>query len=177
MPSRDLWTQGRQAEIQGLLRSLLSALALLPADSEPLYISSPWVTDFPLFANRQGEYSALLPEFEEGEILFSTYLAQLSRRRPVRIVTVDNPASRCFVEGLAIRTSEGIEVRFAGASHHEKGMLGPYFYIEGSMNITFHGVYLRSEKITCHSHDSADGRAKIAQAYLEFNRLWNNLKT
>src|SRR5437762_2224081 len=117
MPSRDLWTQGRQMDIQSLLRSLLSALALMPGDSLPLYLSSPWVTDFPLFANRQDEFSALLADFEEGEILFSTYLSQLSRRRWVRIMTVDNPASRSFVDSPAIRKPTGIAVRFAGAGH------------------------------------------------------------
>ena len=43
------------------------------------------------------------------------------------------------------------------------------------MNITFHGVHIRGEKITYHTASSDEGREKIARAYLEFDRYWRTL--
>ncbi len=43
------------------------------------------------------------------------------------------------------------------------------------MNITFSGVNINGEKITYHHANKTDGAKKIAGAYLEYNRRWDNL--
>ena len=58
---------------------------------------------------------------------------------------------------------------------HEKGILTPLFYIEGSMNITFSGVMLNDEKVIFHAGDDLPVRARIQNAYLEFERRWKLL--
>jgi hypothetical protein len=68
-----------------------------------------------------------------------------------------------------------ISGRYASDLYHEKGLLCSVFYLEGSMNFTYSGVYRRDEKITAHTPDTPEGLQKIAAATLEFNRLWETL--
>jgi hypothetical protein len=149
---------------------------MAPAGVESAYFSSPWISDFPLFDNHYGDFVALFPELaDEPRIRFSDYLRQLSRKRPVRIITVRNPSSEYFAKSPAFQGADGVCFHYAPETYHEKGVLTPAFYIEGSMNITYSGVYVRGEKITYHSGDEAALRAKIGKAYLEFNRRWDQL--
>lgn len=134
------------------------------------------MSDFALLDNRYGQMASLFPDFaEQGEIRFVEFLAQLARLRPVRIITTSTPSSRGLVSHSRLRPARGVEVRFAPAEYHEKGILAPGFYLEGSMNITYSGVYVRDEKVTLHAATDPEGARKVARAYLEFNRRWENL--
>jgi len=105
----------------------------------------------------------------------SDYLARLSVKSPVRVITTKSDASESFISNLRLRGAIRVQCRYAENEYHEKGILAPSFYIEGSMNITYSGVYVRGEKITYHSNSDAQGASKIASAYLEYDRRWNNL--
>ena len=69
-----------------------------------------------------------------------------------------------------IKILKNIKVKFAKDDFHEKGILTNYFYIEGSMNITEHGVRVRGEKIVYHSVKNKNEQypSKFAQAF-----IWN----
>lgn len=173
--SRDIWSHGSGSQLPELISSCLATLLLMPSDARPIYFSSPWISDFVLLENQFRQFSSLFPSLDSrAEIRFGQYLAHMSRQMPVRIVTVPNQVSRNFVESPVVREASGIAVRYAPEEHHEKGILTPWFYVEGSMNITYHGVYVRGEKITYHVA-AAEGRSKIARAYLEFDRYWGSL--
>lgn len=175
--SRDIWSHGSGTQLPDLISSCLATLLLLPANSKPIYFSSPWISDFALLNNQFRQFSSLFPEFDsKAEVRFGEYLATVSLLMPVRIITVANDVSRNFVESPAVRKARGVEVRYAPEEHHEKGILTPWFYVEGSMNVTYHGVYIRGEKITYHTASSNDGQQKIARAYLEFERYWSSLR-
>lgn len=162
--------------LRDLLSSALAALLLIPDERRPAYFSSPWMSDFQLLDNRFGQHSALFPELgDKGWIGFVEYLIQLSRRRPVRVITVENETSNRFLSNL--RSEKRVEVKFAAEKYHEKGILAPEFYIDGSMNITYSGVYVRGEKITYYTDSDSAGKDKITKAYLEFERRWSNLPT
>jgi hypothetical protein len=176
MPSRDVWSHGSGNALRDLLSSALASLLMGPSGKEPAYFSSPWMSDFPLFENYHGDFVALFPELaDERRIRFSEYLRHLSRKRPVRIITVNNQSSEYFAKSPAFQGGAGVQFRFAPETYHEKGALTPAFYIEGSMNITYSGVYVRGEKITYHSGAEPALLAKIGKAYLEFNRRWDQL--
>ena len=176
MPSRDVWSHGSGNALRDLLSSALASLLMTPAGAQPAYFSSPWMSDFPLFENQYADFVALFPELaDERRIRFSEYLRQLSRRRPVRIIAVKNQSSEYFAKSPAFPGTDGVQFRYAPETYHEKGVLTPAFYIEGSMNITYSGVYVRGEKITYHSGADPALRAKIGKAYLEFNRRWDQL--
>ena len=75
----------------------------------------------------------------------------------------------------ALRNATRVSCRLGNSKFHEKGILAPTFYIEGSMNITHHGVRVRGEKVVYHSVVGIGLPPKIAAAYLEFDRHWRTL--
>lgn len=174
MPSRDIWSHGSGTALQELLASVLSNLLLQGPSTRPAYFSSPWMSDFPLFQNHFGEFSALFPDRpDQMQIRFTEFLARLSEHRPVRVITVQNSTSEAFTRTPIWQECSGIEIRFAPETYHEKGVLAPDFYIEGSMNLTFSGVFIRDEKVTYYAE--RDSSARITRAYLEFDRRWDGL--
>lgn len=174
--NRDIWSHGNGTQAVNLVSSALATLLLLSGNGSSVYFSSPWISDFPLLNNQFRQFSALFPHLDaRAEIRFGDILVSVARRMPVRIITVDNEVSNNFVRSPLLRDCPGVTVRYAPEAHHEKGILTPWFYIEGSMNITYHGVHIRGEKITYHVGASNEGRRKIARAYLEFDRYWSTL--
>jgi hypothetical protein len=162
-----------------LLGSALAVLLLAGDGEVPVYFSSPWISDFALLGNHYREVVPLFPDSaEQSEIRFVDYLLRLSEQRPVRIITTDTKVSRTFLSSpvLAGAAPARLEARIAPTEYHEKGILAPGFYIEGSMNITFSGVYVRDEKVTYHAASDPVGRDKVARAYLEFDRRWETLR-
>ncbi len=181
MTSRDIWSKGGGDKIQDLLGSLLATLHLGLQKANPFYLCSPYLSDFRLLENRFGQFGALFgqsPELIDKEtLLFSEMIGSLSRRMPVRIVTVQHSASAAFVDKMRSLNEPGLVVRIAPDIYHEKGCLCDDFYIEGSMNFTYSGVYVKDEKVTCHVASDESGRRKIDAAFLEFDRLWARLAT
>jgi hypothetical protein len=174
--SRDIWTHGSGQPLQDLLRSALASLLMLGSGSRPAYFVSPWITDFDLFDNRFGNYTALFPHLADApSIRFGDFLLRLSRNTDVRIITTDNMRSRTFLMDHRIRSTSLIACRFGDSLEHEKGILAPTFYIEGSMNITHFGVRVRGEKVVYHAVLGDGVPQKIAGAYLEFERHWTVL--
>lgn len=134
------------------------------------------MSDFVLLSNRFREVVALFPDqAEHADVWFRDYLIRLAQQHPVRIITTETQTSRSFLATPELRACERVEARCAAAEYHEKGILAPNFYIEGSMNITYSGVYVRGEKITYHVASDAQGKEKISRAYLEFERRWSIL--
>ena len=176
MASRDIWSRAGSLQVRDLLASLLLSRLLLESDAGPLYVCSPYLTDFPVFDNVFGQFQPLFrlrPEFgEQGSVLFSQALIELSGRMPVRIIGVPGEYADAFLHATVCANAPNISGRYASDLYHEKGLLCPAFYLEGSMNFTYSGVYRRDEKITAHTPDTSEGQQKISAATLEFNRLW-----
>jgi hypothetical protein len=173
---RDIWSAGRGQQLRNLLQSVFALQMVNSKPEDYFYIVSPWVSDFDLLENLHDEFSPFFPSLGETKnILLSDYLNELSRRTSVRIITVSNDTSNKFAKLLASKAPKA-EIRFASNNEHEKGILSPTFYIEGSMNVTFFGVNIRGEKITYHAKQTLGGAEKMARAQLEFERHWNNLK-
>lgn len=173
--SRDIWKHGSGEQLRRLLSSALATLFLARETGRPLYVSSPWLSDFILFDNRFRQYEGILPELADfPTIRLSEYLLCLGRRLPVRIITSPNETSDNFLRRIG-PSGGGVEYRLEGEKYHEKGILASSFYIEGSMNITYQGVYVRGEKIVYHCDLGEAGAHKISGAYLEFDRRWRLL--
>jgi hypothetical protein len=179
MASRDIWSRPGSLQVRDLLASLLSSRLLLESDAGPLYVCSPYLTDFPIFDNAFSQFQSLFrscPEFgEQGSVLFSQALIETSNRMPVRIIGVPGPYSDSFLRATIREKCPNISGRYASGLYHEKGLLCAAFYLEGSMNFTYSGVYNRDEKITAHTPDTAAGERKVSAAILEFSRLWETL--
>jgi len=175
MPSRDLWSHGSSTALRDVLAAALASLLLHPRDERPAYFSSPWMTDFPLFSNEFRQFSTLIAECaDEPQIWLGSFLRALARRRPVRVILVQHPPSAIFANHQVFREGR-VQLRFAPETYHEKGILTPLFYLEGSMNLTYSGVYVRDEKVSYHAAGDEATAERISRAYLEFGRLWENL--
>jgi hypothetical protein len=176
MASRVIWSRAGGLQIRDLLASLLISRLLAEKSEHALYVCSPYMTDFPLLDNAFGQFAVLFRERrdfgEKPEILFGETLIELSYRMPIRIITLPGEHAAAFLRRVVHLEYPRISGRFAPELLHEKGLLCPAFYVEGSMNFTYSGVYKRGEKITAHTRDTPEGRQKITAAELEFQRLW-----
>jgi hypothetical protein len=179
MPSRDVWKHGSGRLLQDLLSSALLTLLLPGSEGRPLYFASPWMSDFALFDNAAREVAALFPDqADQDHVSFIDFLGAVSARHDVRVITASNRTSDAFIERLrpnAQRAGVALRARIAPQETHEKGILAPGFYIDGSMNITHMGVHVNGEKIAYHAA-GRDDAARVLGAYLEFDRRWRLLE-
>jgi hypothetical protein len=138
------------------------------------------MSDFALFDNAAREVAELFPDYADQErVTFLEFLGAVIARHDVRIITVSNRTSDAFLERLRAvgqRSAGALRARIASQETHEKGILAPGFYIDGSMNITHMGVHVNGEKITYRAAGVVDG-AQISAAYLEFDRRWRLLES
>jgi hypothetical protein len=175
LPTLDIWSNSASWRLRGLIQSSIAYLLLVGKHSRPIYLCSPWVSDFPVFDNANGHFSSLVPEVADHlHIYLSDCLSQLSRENEVRIVSKKTSTTEAFCTMPKIVESS-IKVKLSDDKLHEKGFLTPLFYIEGSMNITYSGVLLNSEKVIYHAGDESVVRERIHNAYLEFERRWKLL--
>jgi hypothetical protein len=175
MPTLDIWSNSASWRIRGLIQSIVANLLLAGKHEKAIYICSPWISDFEVFDNTSGQFSSLVPNLaDRPSINLSDCLVELSIDSKVRIVTRDTPASNAFLANPKIGRSE-IAYKLSDDKLHEKGFLTPLFYLEGSMNITYSGITLNSEKVVFHSGDEVTTKARSQNAYLEFDRRWEHL--
>jgi hypothetical protein len=180
MPSRDIHSRDGGKKVRDLLASFFGTLLLGAGTKRPMYLISPWLSDFRLLDNAFGQFKTLLRYqthlAENPSIFFSEILIEVSDRLPVRIITWPDEKSRAFAGKFD--KVEDVQVKFEKAQKdHQKGLLSDLFYFEGSMNFTYSGLYLNREKITCNAAFESEGNLKINEAYLEFERIWDNLES
>lgn len=174
MPTLDVWSNAASSQLRDILSSALACVLLRTdwADRRPVYVCSPWISDFPIFDNRYGQFDALVPSARgTSRLRLSDVLIALASFTSVRIVSKDTEATRQFIAGRDFEAA-GIQIRMAGQDLHEKGLLTPDFYLEGSMNLTYSGVHINQEKVSYHSGSDRSVRERISSAYAELDRRW-----
>jgi hypothetical protein len=175
MPTMDLWSNAANLELRQLFRSAMASLLMLESPSRPIYICSPWISDFTVFENRFGEFSHLVPCVEErSSISLSDCLQQLARVHEVRIISRRTEVTLTFLSNQRL-SEHGVKAVLADDDLHEKGLLTPIFYFEGSMNITYSGVHINREKLLYHAGSDSEVARRISLAYLELDRRWTQL--
>jgi hypothetical protein len=178
MGSRDIHSRDGGTKVRDFLGSLLTNLILSKNLEKPIYLISPWLSDFCLLENQFGQFRDLFIrriEFSENpKIFFSQVLLELSSKVELRIMS-SQVSSKKFLDLFS--DEKGVQTKFkldTNGTEHQKGFLSEKFYFEGSMNFTYSGVYKNKEKITCNSVDYPDGKQKIVNAYLELERTWDH---
>jgi hypothetical protein len=177
MPTMDLWSNAANLELRQLFRSAMTTLLFLDSPSRPIYICSPWISDFVVFENRFGEFSQLMPGLEERSVInLSDCLRQLVRLHEVRIISRRTEVTLNFLATPGL-VQDGVNYFLANDDLHEKGFLTPIFYFEGSMNITYSGVHINKEKLLYHAGSDPEVAKRMSLAYLELDRRWKQLAT
>ena len=175
MPTMDLWSNAANLELRQLFRSAMASLLLLDTTTRPIYVCSPWISDFIVFDNRFGEFSHLVPGTEErSSIRLSECLRQLARLHEVRVISRRTDVTLTFLSDPRL-AEDGVKSVLADADLHEKGFLTPIFYFEGSMNMTYSGVHINKEKLVYHAGSDSDVARRMSLAYLELDRRWQQL--
>ncbi|CAN7507617.1 hypothetical protein LJR296_003374 [Cupriavidus necator] len=175
MPTMDLWSNAANLQLRQLFRSAMASLLLLDAPSRPIYVCSPWISDFTVFENRFGEFSHLVPcGDDDGNIRLSDCLRQLACLHDVRVISRRTEVTLTFLRNPRL-VEDGVQACLAEDDLHEKGFLTPIFYFEGSMNITYSGVHINKEKLLYHAGSDPDVAKRMTLAYLELDRRWTQL--
>lgn len=177
MPTLDVWSNSTSTSLRDLISSALACTLLRSSwDSDrPVYICSPWITDFTVFDNRYGQFDALIPSMRgRNRIQFGDVLLALAEPSQVRIISKGTEATKQFLSNRPF-AANNVLVRMADESLHEKGLLTPDFYLEGSMNLTYSGVNINREKVSFHSGVDRPVIERKASAYAELNRRWQQL--
>lgn len=173
---RDIWSYGSSNRLPDLISSALALLLVLPP-TRPTYFASPYISDFDLFNNEARGFSSLVPTCaDQSHVSFKQFLIRLSESSDVRIITTQSETTVRFFDDERLRASS-VQVQFGPDTTHEKGILADSFYLEGSMNLTHMGARINGEKVTYYASGTKSGAEKIANAYIEFNRKWQNLQS
>lgn len=168
-------TSERQIFLHGLLgkrqlREVLgSQLVTLFIRPEPIWLVSPWLSNFLLLDNRAGQWSGLEPDWTGREISFVELLSALVQKGcRLNLVTRELEENLKFLQVLKAKLPPGspLKVTFT-PDVHTKGLLTSVFFLEGSMNFTFSGANRNDELLTLKSSGDA-----ISEALIEFKERY-----
>jgi hypothetical protein len=173
--TRQFWLTndtGRR-KVREVISSQLISMIFSPGD---LWLASPWATDFDLLDNRAGSWNALEVRWGFRFVRFSEVLIKLMESGcRLRIVTLDermDEYTKSFINRLqvAIPSSDVFQHVLADQLHF-KGILGPSFYLAGSMNSTYSGAYKNDEHLELKSAQSEiiEARLNYEQRYGDFS--------
>lgn len=168
-PERSLHTAGSALVPGDFLQSLFVAELMLP--SSRLWISSPWISDVELVDNTGRQFSALSSSWPAGRIRLSAILRTLLERGGrVAIFTNESAHNDEFVARLQpMRQAFSGLTLVRAPTLHEKGIVGDRFTLDGSMNLTYNGVYVNEEYLVFRTDP-----AIVAERRLMLENRWRN---
>jgi hypothetical protein len=172
---REIWT-GDASAVRELIAGALTTLLLSSAGDRPVYVAAPVLTDFPIFHNEFGEFSGLFPDLaDQAVIRLGDVLLRLGQQRSLRLIGRSDERTLAFVETYLPQAGT-IEYALSDRPYPEEGLLAPSFYLEGGLDFDAQGVRTRGEKVSYYTALTPDGKQRIANAYLEFERRWTSLR-
>lgn len=157
-----------RTETAELLQSVFALELLCPSDK--LWLVSPWISDIPIIDNRGATF--VVPEkWGPERISLSKVLVALAvRGTKVTVVTITDRSNVAFLSALRDESRRrGVEdlvkIKIDDDENlHEKALTASDFVIDGSMNFTFNGLYIRRERINFETnpHVVAETRLTLA---------------
>lgn len=142
MHSRVLRSQGGSQALKDCLVSLLTLEEVRP--SREIYIISPWISNAVVIEDHHSKYTNLFPFITSKKItLADILLTYVWRGSIVRLIC--NPSQKYTRDFLDLLGNQ-VEYRVLN-DNHEKGMVTDNFYLHGSMNFTYSGIYINGECI------------------------------
>ena len=166
--TRIIHAQGSARQLQALLQAIFVSECLHP--SPCIWIVSPWISDIPLLDNRTGALSYLEPGWGPSRVSFSQVLAKLLNLGTVlHVATRPDEHNKSFLNRLQDQVpGENPSLHIHQSEElHEKGMLGSDYYLSGSMNFTYNGIYVTEE--VAHYHTSPE---IVSENRIRFTSRW-----
>jgi len=168
---REVASAGGQPVSADFLQSLFVAELIAP--STRLWLISPWLADIELVDNRARQFSSLFPDWPVAYVRLSRVLETMLQRGAHIVVIMNqdernNEFARTLHELTRVYPYPQLRVERA-ANLHEKGIVGDHFSLSGSMNLTYHGVYVNEEQLlyTTDLAQVAERRLRLAQRWGE----------
>lgn len=158
MAKRMIWSHGGSSRLIDCFGSLLALEALSPG--KEIYLISPYISNAPILDNNRHFWSTLFPLTGAGVIYLADILAMFVwRGSKVRLICdPEHHQTQDFLKtygkGFNYRQLKG---------NHEKGLITGSFYLHGSMNFTYYGIRINSERVEIKT-DSADISAALLAA-------------
>jgi hypothetical protein len=170
-PTRFIFQKNASAEIPDLLQTIFVSELIMP--SRCLWIVSPWISNIPIIHNKANQFTTLEPSWARRSVPFAEVLAKLLEMgTTIYIATRPDPHNRDFIETLE-RLTEGYSERLhiqQTALLHSKGLVGDGYYLSGSMNFTFNGIFVLEESV-----QFVTDSEEIANVRIEFAGRWGGI--
>jgi len=166
--NRQFFRPGPNGDIQ-LKETLAALLVGLSISPQPLWLVSPWVSDFDLLDNRNGDWGNVNPSWGNRMVTFSELLVLAVRSGcELNLVTNTDEMNIRFYE--KVKNSLGENDSFVWDSFetlHTKGLLSNSFFLSGSMNFTYSGTNRNDEQIQL-----TDNPDQLLEVRLEFQERY-----
>lgn len=132
-------------QVPDLLQAIFTAELLAP--SSCLWIVSPWISDIPIIDNSANTFICIDPSWNRGPIRFSQILNKLADvGTTVHLATRPLAHNDTFIRKLDSWATNNIRLHVV-EELHEKGIVGDFFYLGGSMNFTHNGITINEEAV------------------------------
>lgn len=156
-------------QFKEVLGSLLTGLIVVP---KPLWLVSPWVSDFDLLDNQSGEWDMVQPAWGLKVVTFSQLLIDcVEAGCSLNLVTRDEATNASFLKRLDDALANHSEYRVGLSENlHAKGLLTSDWYLSGSMNFTFSGTNMNDEQLQLTTNTGV-----ISETKLEFEKRYGAL--
>jgi hypothetical protein len=157
-----------RTETVELLQSVFSLELLCPSDK--LWLVSPWISDIPVIDNRGDTYKVPEQWGPERITLSRVLVALATRGTKVTVVTITDKSNTTFLSSLRDESvRRGVEDRIIiriddEEKLHEKALTGADFVIDGSMNFTFNGLFIRRERINFETNSQLVAETRLTLA-------------
>ncbi len=144
---RYIHTRASSRQVPDLLQAIFASE--LVSKSRCIWVISPWITDIPVIDNRANQFLSMEPLWAGRHVRLSEVIHKLlSLGTTVQIATRPIEHNKNFIDIIKIARKEGLPAQIHIASElHEKGILGDYYYLSGSMNFTYNGISLNEESV------------------------------
>jgi len=156
-------------QFKEVLSSLLSGLIVSP---KPMWLVTPWISEFEVLDNQSGNWDLVQPSWGLKVVSFSQLLIDcVESGCLLNLVTRNEPSNRSFLKKLddAVSGKDNYKRGISDALH-SKGFLASDWLLSGSMNFTFSGTTKNDE----HVDFTTDART-ISETKLEFEEKYGSL--
>ncbi len=152
-----------------VLGSLLTGLIVVP---KPIWLVSPWVSDFDLLDNQSGAWDMVQPAWGLRVVSFSQLLIDcVEAGCSLNVVTKDEATNASFLKRLDDALANRVGCRVGLSENlHAKGLLTSDWYLSGSMNFTFSGTNKNDEQLQLTTNTGL-----ISETKLEFEKRYGAL--
>jgi len=141
------------SQLQNIIEGFFVSEICTP--SEEIWIVSPWISNFNVIDNRQGQFSSLVPTWTPRYIKLSEVLYTIcSNNTRINISTrsfekeSSNREIITYLQNLVTNEEFKNLINLKiDESLHEKGLLNDAMYLAGSMNLTMSGVSINKEVV------------------------------